>query len=112
MNHVNEITAAEFEQKILRSPIPVLVDFYADWCGPCRLLAPILQDVAEELNGSVAVYKVDAVENSELAHRLGIAALPTGPRGRPPGRPPEQEAAAGCCPRRLTLRGVPASGSF
>ena len=77
MSSVIEINANEFEERVVRSPIPALVDFYADWCGPCRLLAPILQDVAEELNGSVAVYKVDAVENSELAHRLGIAALPT-----------------------------------
>jgi thioredoxin 1 len=77
MNNVIEITSAEFDQKVLRSPVPVVVDFFADWCGPCRLLAPILQDLASELQDQVAVYKVDAVENIELATRLGITALPT-----------------------------------
>ena len=75
--NVIEITGAEFEQKVLRSPLPVMVDFFAEWCGPCRHLAPVLEDVAEELNGSVAVVKVDAMENVELTKRLGISALPT-----------------------------------
>ena len=63
---VIEITGAEYEEQVLRSPLPVMVDFYAEWCGPCRLLAPVLEEVAKELNGSVAVFKVDAMENIEL----------------------------------------------
>lgn len=77
MSQVIEINSAEFEERVLRSPIPVLVNFYADWCGPCRLLAPVLEEVAEELEGQVAVFKVDAIENTELVQRLGISALPT-----------------------------------
>lgn len=77
MSNVFKINANEFEEKVLRSPVPVLVDFFADYCGPCRLLAPVLGEVAQELQGRAAVYKVDAVENSELAGRLRITALPT-----------------------------------
>lgn len=77
MNKVVGIATADFEQKVLRSPVPVLVDFFADYCGPCRLLAPVLEEVAQELRGRAAVYKVDAVENAELAGRLGVNALPT-----------------------------------
>lgn len=77
MNSVIEIDANEFEEKVMRSPIPVVVDFYAEWCGPCRLLAPTLVEVADELNGKVAVYKVDAPANTDLAQRFRITALPT-----------------------------------
>lgn len=77
MSQVVEITSTEFEEKVLRSPIPALVNFHADWCGPCRLLAPVFEEVAEELHGQVAVYKVDAMDNIDLAKRLGVSALPT-----------------------------------
>jgi thioredoxin 1 len=77
MSNIIEIDGAEFENRVLRSPIPVLVDFYADWCGPCRLLTPILAEVAEELHSQVAVFKVDATENIDLVNRLEISALPT-----------------------------------
>jgi thioredoxin 1 len=77
VNNIIEITSAEFEERVLRSPIPVLVDFYAGWCGPCRLLIPILAEIAEELHGHVAVFKVNAPENTDLVKRIGISALPT-----------------------------------
>lgn len=77
MSQVIEITSAEFGERVLRSPIPALVKFHAEWCRPCRLLAPILEKVAEELHGQVAVFKIDATENADLAKRLGISALPT-----------------------------------
>jgi thioredoxin 1 len=77
VSNVIKITSAEFEERVLRSPIPVLVDFYADWCGPCRLLVPTLVEIADELEGQVAVFKVNAPENTDLAKRIGISALPT-----------------------------------
>lgn len=77
MSNIIEIKSDEFDQRVLRSPIPVLVDFYAEWCGPCRLLTPILAEIAEELHGQVAVFKLDMAENSDLAKSLGVSALPT-----------------------------------
>ncbi len=77
MSKIIEINAADFEERVLRSPNPVLVDFYADWCGPCRLLAPTLAEIAEELHGQVAVCKLNAPDNLDLVNRLGISALPT-----------------------------------
>jgi thioredoxin 1 len=77
MSSVIEITSAEFEEKVLRSPIPVMVDFYSVACHRCRLLAPTLAEVADELKGQVTVYAVDAQEYADLAQRLRITAVPT-----------------------------------
>jgi thioredoxin 1 len=77
MNNMIEITSAEFEKRVLRSPIPVLVDWWAEWCGPCRLLAPTLVEIADELKGKVTVYKIDALANIDLAQRFRITGLPT-----------------------------------
>ncbi len=77
VNNIMEITSAEFEERVLRSPIPALVKFHAEWCGPCRLLAPALEEVAKKLTGQVAVFKVDATNNMDLVQRHGIIALPT-----------------------------------
>ena len=77
MSSVIEITSAGFQERVLLSPIPALVAFEAEWCGPCRLLAPTLTELAEELQGRVVVFKVNAPANIDLATRLGITALPT-----------------------------------
>ena len=77
MSKVIEISSPFFEEEVLRSAVPALVDFYSESCGPCQMLAPVLAEVAQELQGQAAVFKMDVVENLELAMRLGIAALPT-----------------------------------
>ena len=72
-----KITAANFENEVLRSDKPVLLDFYADWCGPCKMLSPILHELAEEKSGALKVGKVNVDEQMELARRC----LPDGHAG-------------------------------
>ena len=71
------LTAENFEEEVLKSEIPVLVDFWATWCGPCRMLAPTIAKIAEEQSGVIKVGKVDVDEQPELAVRYGIASIPT-----------------------------------
>ena len=72
-----KITAANFENEVLRSDKPVLLDFYADWCGPCKMLSPILHELAEEKSGALKVGKVNVDEQEELAVKFGIQSIPT-----------------------------------
>lgn len=71
-----KITVSNFESEVLRSDQPVLVDFYADWCGPCRMLAPVLEEIAREYEGSVKVGKVNVDEQMELAQKFGVSSIP------------------------------------
>lgn len=71
--HVSE---SDFAQEVLQSDVPVLVDFYADWCGPCRMLAPVLNDLAQETSHAKIV-KVNVDDAPELAGRYGISGIPT-----------------------------------
>ena len=71
------LTKQNFETEVLRSEKPVLVDFWASWCGPCRMLAPILSDIAEESAGRFQVGKVNVDEEPELASRFQIMSIPT-----------------------------------
>ena len=66
-----------FADEVLNSDKPVLVDFWATWCGPCRMVAPIVEEIARELEGSVKVGKVDVDENQALAIEYGVASIPT-----------------------------------
>jgi len=70
------LTNDNFEEEVLRSDKPVLVDFWATWCGPCRMLAPVIAQIAEEKEGQIKVGKVDVDEEPELAIRYGISSIP------------------------------------
>ncbi len=71
------VTDAAFEKVVLQSTLPVIVDFWAPWCGPCRMIAPILDKVAKEQAGKLIVAKVNTDENPEWAQRYGVQGIPT-----------------------------------
>ncbi len=71
------VTDATFEQSVLKSPLPVIVDFWATWCGPCRMVAPTLEKLAKEYAGKLVVAKVDTDENPEWAQKFGVQGIPT-----------------------------------
>ena len=72
-----KITKANFEEEVLNSPIPVVIDFWATWCGPCRMIAPVIEEIAEEYANVVKVGKVNVDEEPELASQFGIISIPT-----------------------------------
>jgi thioredoxin 1 len=71
-----KVTDQSFSQDVLSSQTPVLVDFWAEWCGPCRALAPKLEEIAQQLKGKVIVAKVNVDENSKMAEKYGIRGIP------------------------------------
>ena len=77
MANLREVSEREFDQEVLRSSQPVLVDFYADWCGPCKMLVPQLEKLAEEYQGKVKLLKVNVDREQGLAARYGIMSIPT-----------------------------------
>jgi thioredoxin 1 len=77
MDEPIHVTDAAFEKTVLQSPIPVIVDFWAPWCGPCRMVAPTLEKFAKEYAGRVLVAKVNTDENPDWAGRFGVQGIPT-----------------------------------
>ena len=71
------LTDANFESEVIKSDIPVLIDFWATWCGPCKAVAPIVEDLANEYNGKIKIGKVDVDKNQQTAIKYGIRSIPT-----------------------------------
>ena len=75
--HIHYISDASFEQEVLQSPLPVLVDYWADWCGPCKMISPVLDEVAKEYTGKLKVCKLNIDENQATPPKYGIRGIPT-----------------------------------
>ncbi|MAV76113.1 MAG: thiol reductase thioredoxin [Cellvibrionales bacterium] len=76
-NNIVHATDASFEAEVINSDIPVLVDYWAEWCGPCKMIAPVLEEVAESYAGKIKIVKVDVDSNKEIAQKHGIRGIPT-----------------------------------
>ena len=76
-NSVTQIQGSKFQEEVVKSSQPVVVDFYADWCGPCKVIEPVIHKLSEEYQGRVKFVKIDTDANQELAMQFGIMSIPT-----------------------------------
>lgn len=72
-----KITKDNFEQEVIKSELPVVVDFWADWCGPCKMLAPVIEELAKDFEGKIKVGKINVDDENELAMQFKVASIPT-----------------------------------
>ena len=77
MSEINHISDGSFENDVLKSELPVLVDYWAEWCGPCKVIAPVLEEIAAEYKGRMKVCKLDIDENTDTPPKYGIRGIPT-----------------------------------
>ncbi len=75
--NITQVTDDSFESEVLKSEIPVLVDYWAEWCGPCKAIAPLLDEVAKEYGGKIKVAKVNVDENQQTPQKYGVRGIPT-----------------------------------
>jgi thioredoxin 1 len=76
-DHIKHVSDATFDKEVLQSPTPVLVDYWAEWCGPCKMIAPVLEDLAKEYVGKLTVAKLDIDANPSITSKFGIRGIPT-----------------------------------
>lgn len=77
MTEISHVTDDTFESEVLKSDVPVLVDYWAEWCGPCKVIAPVLEEIASEYDGKMKVCKLDIDANEETPPKYGIRGIPT-----------------------------------
>ena len=77
MSNAIDVTTASWEEEVVASDVPVVVDFWAVWCGPCRMVAPVIDELADRLGSAVKFVKVNVDENGELAQKFGVMSIPT-----------------------------------
>lgn len=75
--HIHHVTDASFDADVLKSDVPVLVDFWAEWCGPCKMIAPSLEELASEYSGKLKIAKINIDENQDTPRKFGIKGIPT-----------------------------------
>lgn len=77
MSNIKDINSTNFDKEVLKSELPVLIDFWAPWCGPCRMVSPVVENLADANQGKITVAKINVDENQALAMQYGIRSIPT-----------------------------------